>query len=444
MNRFFLPVLLRVILILVLGFTGTYILTSTYFWLVSIWVFALFLFAVWELSRYLTKTRREYGEFLLALAQDDFSSSPPSKQKPDELQQGYQILRDRFVSLRTEMATNSHFLEALLEHAGVALIGFEQESGKITVMNKAAKTLFSSTKFHHVAAFSQSFPEIGGKMTSLKSGQDALVKIQLDGRIHQLSLNARELVLAEVPYKLISIQDIQAALENQELESWQKLIRVLTHEIKNSAIPISTLIDVIQDIILDGEEFRKLSELDPEELTDIRNGLATISRRSSALVEFVSAYGKLARLPVPRPESINAETLIRDTLRLLEESLRSHNINVNMNCNDAVVLYADRTLIEQVLINLIKNAREALINTTLPEIQIQCGLDGDQQYIEVADNGPGMSGETLEQIFVPFYSTKESGSGIGLSLSRQIMRAHRGKLEVYTAPGKGSRFRLTF
>ncbi|MEJ2004886.1 MAG: hypothetical protein P8X57_07965, partial [Cyclobacteriaceae bacterium] len=335
MNRYFFPIFVRVIIILTTGFLAVYVLTSTYFWLVSIWIFAALIFLIWELSRYLAKTRRQFSEFLLAVSQDDFSTRR-SEKRPDELQEAFEILRERYQQIRKEMAANSHFLQALVEHAGVALLGYQPESGKITIMNKAAKSMFATSGYHHIDAFSNAYPTLGKKIASLSSGMDALVKIQLQGQIHQLSLNAKELILADIPFKLISFQDIQNALENKELESWQKLIRVLTHEIKNSAIPISTLSQVINDQIIDDNGLRNLTLLDMEDKEVLKNGLETIGRRSRALVEFVNAYGKLARLPEPQPELIEVNSILSNTLRFLDESIQTNHILTELNCDDSI------------------------------------------------------------------------------------------------------------
>jgi signal transduction histidine kinase len=292
--------------------------------------------------------------------------------------------------------------------------------------------------------FSHAIPEIGLEIEKLKSGEEKLVKVQIDGRIRQLSINAKELVLKEIPYKLVSIKDIQAALENNELESWQKLIRVLTHEIKNSAIPISTLSEVVENIILQDGDLRDLVSIDPEEKADLKNGISIIGRRSRSLVEFVNAYGELARLPDPRPAHIPAAEIIETAAVLLDDTIKKHSIDIRINCSREMQLWADKTLIEQAIINITKNAIEALESSENGTIEITCDIEGDRPFIDIRDNGPGMDTATLDQIFIPFYSTKDKGSGIGLSLSRQIMRAHRGELLAFSVPGKGTRFRLKF
>ena len=443
MKRFFLPILIRVLIILGLGWAGIYIATGTYFWLVSIWVFGAMLIAIWELARYLSRSRQEFTEFILAVSQDDFNTRIPEKRR-DDLQKAYEILRKRFVQIREDMTANSHFLAALVEHAGVAMIGYEVDTGNITIMNREAKTLLASGEYHQIRALTNIFPVIGSEIEKLKSGEEKLVKVQIDGRIGQLSINAKELVLKDTPYKLVSIKDIQTALENKELESWQKLIRVLTHEIKNSAIPISTLSEVVENIILEDGDLRDLINIDPEEKADLKKGISIIGRRSRSLVEFVNAYGELARLPDPKPTHIPAAEIIETATVLLDDTIKKHSIDMRINCGREMKLFADKTLIEQVVINIIKNAIEAVESSEHGIIEIACNFEEDRPFIDICDNGPGMDTATLDQIFIPFYSTKDQGSGIGLSLSRQIMRAHRGELLAFSVPGQGTRFRLKF
>ncbi len=444
MTRTTLHLFLRISAILLLGATAIYILTQTYFWLVSVWIFALVIILIWELARYLNRTRREVGEFLLSVSQNDFSSRSSRRNQPDLLDEAYETIRKKFSELRQDKATHYHFLQAVIEQVGFALIGYEKSTGNITVMNQAAKDLFNKPYIKTIKGLSAISDELFEKVADLHSGEEVVFKVFIGDRMRQLSITARELVLDNKPYKLVSFQDIQAALEARELESWQKLIRVLTHEIKNSAIPISTLSEVIHQIIRDNDQLRNLQELSDEEKEDINAGLLTISRRSKSLVNFVNAYGELTHLPTPSPVEISIQSLFQSTVSLMEKSMKKESLKIECISDPSHKILADQTQIEQILINLIKNASEALGNQTEPRIELRSGVDNERVYIEVSDNGTGMDEDTMEQIFIPFFSTKNKGSGIGLSLSRQIMRAHQGEIQVFSTPSKGTTFRLIF
>jgi signal transduction histidine kinase len=245
---------------------------------------------------------------------------------------------------------------------------------------------------------------------------------------------------------LLSFHDIRYELEAQEVESWQKLIRVLTHEIMNSAIPISTLSSVVSDMLVDEKgQLVNLSGLGEEDLADLQGSLDTIRSRSKGLVDFVQAYKNLTQMPKPRIEPVPVQALFGQVYTLCKSTLIVRGIRMRIALpEEELVLSVDRSLIEQVLINLVGNAADALNGCPEPQIVLTAGRQEHLLWVRVSDNGAGMSREVQEQIFIPFYTTKPNGSGIGLSLSKQIMLLHGGKIKVQSAPGEGSSFTLVF
>ena len=265
-----------------------------------------------------------------------------------------------------------------------------------------------------------------------------------EGELKNLSLRATEFILKNNHYKIVSIQDIKSELEEKEVESWQKLIRVLTHEIMNSAIPISTLSSVISQMLEDEQgNPLPLSDLEDDISEDVLGGLKTIESRSKGLVKFVDAYKSLTKIDPPKFETVSLKKLVADITKLLKPDLDGRQIELSIEIDKSHKVKGDSELLAQVLINLLKNAMEALEDMK-GKIAIESKILGGRTVLALSDNGPGIEPDILENIFVPFFSTKKKGSGIGLSLSRQIMRLHKGSIAVQSKLGVGTTFVLTF
>jgi two-component system, NtrC family, nitrogen regulation sensor histidine kinase NtrY len=266
--------------------------------------------------------------------------------------------------------------------------------------------------------------------------------------VANLSVQVIELSMLGEKVKLASIQNIQRELEDKEMEAWQNLIKVLTHEIMNSVTPIASLSASASDEISGYVEDTASEEITllKEELLDIRQCLQTISRRSDGLIHFVNDFRNLTRIPVPEMNLLNVGDLLKEIQTLLREQLAQQHIDFRLVLpKSSLLLTADRSMLEQVLINLIKNAMEAVQEKEQRQVVVRANLDERSRVcIEVQDNGEGMTPEATTKIFIPFFTTKQSGSGIGLSLSRQIMRLHKGSISVQSELHKGTTFMLRF
>lgn len=426
-KNFRFQVFLRVFLMLGFAFAGVYILLNTHVWLISIWMFLGFFLTLLSLIRYVEKGNRELKYFLLSVAQGDFSNAYPH-QKKEQLNYAFYTLNEVLKNLRNEKASNLIYLQTVVEHIGTALICLDDQN-KITLHNKAANQLFQKDQLTTINSISGYSDELDKKVSSLKNVEKELIKINIKGVEYNLSVQATEFYLIDQYYKLISFQDIRSELEVKELESWQKLIRVLTHEIKNSVIPISTLSDVIIQLMKEKEgSFSMLGE--EESFSDILGGLETIQSRSAGLANFVKTYDQLTKIPSPEIEVISPNTLINRVLILFKADLKANNITVDLSIDDSMMFLADPNLMDQVLVNLLKNAIEALSETDMSKIRISCKTSFDSAEIEISDNGSGIPAEIIDNIFVPFYTTKESGSGIGLALSRQILKVQKGSISA--------------
>ncbi|MTI21423.1 GHKL domain-containing protein [Fulvivirga sp. RKSG066] len=434
-------ILIRILIILALGTGAVYCAFNTYFWLVGIWLGLAFVIAFWELMRTIEKNQRELSNLLLSIKQNDFSTTYTGQTDSKALHNAFNIITQSYAELRKQSQENVHFLEAVVEQSSTAMIGFWEATGKIRLINRAAKTLLVKPHINTVSALKPNFPPLYETLMKMESGDRKLLKLIVEGELVHLSVQCKQLLVDQEKFKLISMQNIKAELDEQEVESWQKLIRVLTHEIKNSAIPISTLTEVVtQLIITDDGELKDLSSMSDEDLQDLKMGLKTVEKRSKGLVNFIDQYTKLAKVPQPNFSAVDISVLVNDLLKLLAVDLAHIEVRIDV---PPQVVTIDPDLFEQVLINVLKNSKEALEGTQKPLVEIYTRQKNGALSLYIKDNGPGMDQELMNNIFVPFYTTKTNGSGIGLSLSKQIIKAHKGKMTVRSLPGEGAEFIIT-
>jgi nitrogen fixation/metabolism regulation signal transduction histidine kinase len=437
----------RIAAILASGYAAGYVATQTHFWLVSFWLGLLFIGLVAGLVRYVERSDRELANFLLSISQNDFSARyPPGKPgRENRLHEAFRRLLLVFGKLREEREAHHQYLQTVVEHVSMGLLAVD-ETGEVRLMNQAAKNLFRKPFLHHVHHLAALDPGLPDTLLDMAPGERRLRKLVIDGSLVQLSIQATRFKLHQRGYVLLSFHDIRYELEAQEVESWQKLIRVLTHEIMNSAIPISTLSSVVSDMLVDEKgQLVNLSGLDEENLADLQGSLRTIQSRSKGLVDFVQAYKSLTQTPKLRIGPVAVPDLFTQVNILCKGPLLARGIALHVRLpEEELILPADRALLEQVLLNLVGNAADALSGRPAGQITLSAGREEQSTWVRVADNGAGMSPEVQEQIFIPFYTTKANGSGIGLSLSKQIMLLHGGKIRVQSVPGQGSIFTLMF
>jgi two-component system, NtrC family, nitrogen regulation sensor histidine kinase NtrY len=309
-------------------------------------------------------------------------------------------------------------------------------------MNQAAKDFLQVPHLTGIQALQRVSPELVAAMETLENEESKLVVLTRPEEQLLLTVKASTFRLQGQSLKIISLQNIRSEMEEKELEAWQKLIRVLSHEIMNSITPVISLTNSIGTLVEAELVNRKDGgELDEEVVQDIRTGLQTIEKRSEGLLHFVDKYRKLTRIPKPRLQPLDLNELLKRIQQLLQREFRESRVQLLVRLPATrLPINADADMIEQVLLNLIKNAQEACQECPGPQVEIKAYADAQENNrvkVEVKDNGKGIPAEILEQIFVPFYTTKRHGSGIGLSLSRQIMRLHKGSLRVSnTSPGQ--------
>jgi signal transduction histidine kinase len=407
----------------------------------------LVLAQVVSLVRFVDRTNRELSRLLLAVRYSDFSQTFPARGLGgsfDELSRSFTEVVEDFRKARAEKEEHVLYLNTVIQHIGIGLLAF-RETGAVGLINNAAKRLLRVPFLKNVNTLAGFSHELVGILLRIRAGEKALVKVLDADDLLELVLYATEFRLQGQRYTLVSVQDIKAELEEKELQSWQKLVGVLTHEIMNSITPIASMAETANGLLAD-REHQAGSTLPSETIDDVRSAMQTIARRSEHLIHFVNAYRSLTRIPRPNLQIVPIHTLFDSIERLFRESLEAANIRFERVIEPAELdLTADPELIEQVLINLLKNAMEALSGVAGARIALSASITArGHTIIQVQDNGPGITPEAIERIFIPFYTTKKEGSGIGLSLSRQIMRQHGGTLNVVSDPGRLTVFTLRF
>lgn len=438
--------IVRVAIILLVAYVGLFIATRTPFWLVTFWLIILEMILIFELIRYIERTKKTFRNFLSFIQQEDYSSLSTLGEKDSEIREGYEFILDKFRNLRIEKERSYQYMQQMIEHVDTALISLDQDQ-QIKSMNRAAKELLQVPEIRDLQVLEKVDADLYYMIKKIRAGEKEIIRFVRHRKIMKLSVRATEFFLDERSFRIVSLHDIKSELEEQELESWQKLVRVLTHEIMNSTIPITNMINVARGFLVDeNNKIRNIPGLSVGEKKDLIESLCTAESRSHGLANFVQTTKSLNRLPEPSFEVIQLKHSVKRLRELFRQDFDAASIQFTADLKPVEIsLKADPDLIEQVLINVIRNAIDALKGISEPKIHFETKQISDGRIsIRICDNGHGIQAENLDQIFVPFYSTKNEGSGIGLSLSRQIMRLHKGRIDVESEEGKGTCVSLEF
>ena len=406
---------------------------------------ACVLYQTWALIQYVERTQRDLTRFLQAIRYEDFSQSFTGAglgSAYNNLKDAFNEVLEAFRKTRAEREENFQYLQTIVQHVGIGLICYTPE-GRIELMNTAAQRLLRKPHMRDVRELETVSKAFSETLLKIRSGDKTLVKIQDEDELLQIIVYATELRMRGESFILASIQNIQTELEEQEMEAWQKLIRVLTHEIMNSITPISSLASTVRDLLPDSAH---ASSHDPDTLPDVHTALETIQSRSEGLLHFVEAYRQLTHISRPDFQIFQISELFARVVFLMQGECDKRDIALHTAIDPRTLeLTADPDLIEQVLINLMRNAVQALAGRSNARMDLSAQLDGrGRVIIRVQDNGPGILEDVQERIFIPFFTTKRDGSGIGLALSRQIMRVHRGTISVQSKPEEETVFTLRF
>ncbi len=447
-KRFRLVCAVRALLLSATIATFFYLILHTNLLATIVIVAAFALYQIVALIYYVERTNRDLTRFLLSIQHADFSQSFTGGglgTSFDDLKIAFTRVTDEFRRARAEKEEHFRYLQTVVQHVGIGLLAFKHD-GAVDLINNAAKRLLKVPYLKNIAGLEPISPVLVSALRQLRAGEKALVKIDDAEGVVQLAVYATEFKMRDETFTLVSLQNIQSELEEKEMEAWQNLIRVLTHEIMNSVTPISSLASSVKDLLQSREDQNGGLAVDMETLVDVRSAVQTIQKRSEGLLHFVDSYRNLTRIPKPRFQVFPIKGLFAQVQQLMSASLSNNSIAFHARIEpDSLELTADPELIEQVLINLLLNAMQAVHEQRNARIDLNAQLDErGRVVIQVKDNGPGIITEAREKIFIPFFTTKKGGSGIGLSLSRQIMRLHRGTISVSSEPNVATVFTLRF
>ena len=427
-------------------------LSATSFLLVNQWYVYLLLavpiiiYQVIDFYRFHKKAHDELDQFVESVHYRDFSRSFDVKHAPVEIQPlraGFNEINTTFKVISKEKETQYQYLQKILELVDTGILSYEEQSGQVVWMNESLKKMLQLPYLKTIHSLEKRDQTLYGQIISLKPGDGRIATAHLETSSFKILLSATAFQTEGKIYRLIAFQNVNEALDETESKAWQKLLSVLTHEIMNSVAPISSLAETLKHRL---QQSVAVLSNESGSVDDLELGIETIKRRSEGLLKFAETYRNLNKITTLNLKRVFVRDVFENLLQLMQPTLEQKNIEIETILKDPdLSLEADINLLEQVLINLVVNAIEAVKEKDHPRIMLSAYLNNNRKpIIRVADNGSGMPAEIMEKIFIPFFSTKKSGSGIGLSLCKQIMMLHKGNIQVQSRDGDGTAFLLQF
>ena len=447
-GRFRINLLFWLLIIIINGTALLWISINTSLWMLTFWLALFEIVLVIELVRFIEKFKSSILVFLESINQEDYSIVFPKEnlKNPDgRIANLFNSILKKFQILRAEKETRQIYLHTVIEQATVGIIGYNSIH-EITIINEAAKKLLNRPFIRNLTGIKMVSKPLYEAIVNIDAQEGILIKYDNNSELMQVLLKATELRTNGEYLKIVTLQDIKNELDEKELESWQKLIRIINHEVMNSMIPLSTLTNVNKKVLQ--EVMDSSGKYKDDRITDVIEGMEIIENRSHGIMGFVKSVKSLTNISKPNFVRIRINDLLKRVHTLMDPEFQDTDIQFVLQLpKENFEIIGDMELLEQALINLIKNAKEAFDSyqgTELKRVILSADKVDGFSIISVKDNGPGISGDLQEDIFIPFFTTKKGGSGVGLALSRQIMRLHKGQLLLSTEEGKGSVFTMRF
>ncbi len=438
-------ILIRVLLLFATLSAASFILIKELYVYLLI-IAPVIVYQVVEFFRFQRKAHMELEQFVESVHYRDFSRYFDVKNAPAEVQtlrQGFNEINSTFKIISKEKETQYQYLQKILELVDTGILSYEEKTGEIVWMNESLKKMLQLPYLKTIYSLSKRDEVMANDIIALKPGENKIATAHLEKSSFKVLLSATAFQTDGKIYKLIAFQNVNEALDETEAKAWQKLLSVLTHEIMNSVAPISSLADTLKNRLQ-----QSVATLNNESgsVDDLEIGIETIKRRSEGLLKFAETYRNLNKITTLNLKKVYVRDIFETLLRLMQPTLEQKNIELETILKETdLSLEADTNLLEQVLINLVVNAIEAVKDKEHPKIMLTAYVSNNRKtVIKVADNGNGMPAELIEKIFIPFFSTKKSGSGIGLSLCKQIMMLHKGNIQVQSVESEGTAFLLQF
>ncbi|GAA4307129.1 HAMP domain-containing sensor histidine kinase [Compostibacter hankyongensis] len=435
------------VLLLFLTLLGIAFLVVNREWPYAVYATPLVVLQLVYFFRLHKKVREEMEEFVEAVHYRDFTRHFAWKHSPMEvraLRKGFNAINEAFKTISRERETQYQYLQKILELVDTGILCFETKTGQVIWMNESFRQLLGIPYLKNIRLLERRSKDLLGNLQEVKSGESKIVTLKKEDSPIKMLLTSAVFQTEGRLYKLVAFQNVNEALDETESLAWQKLLSVMTHEIMNSVAPIASLADTLKKRVQHTISHIPAGYEDGV-LDDLELGIDTIKRRSEGLTKFAETYRNLSKIANLQLSEILVRDLFENLYLLMQPTLQQKNIEMEIVLRDtAMVLEADINLLEQVLINLVVNAMEAVKEKPAPCITLSAGYDNHRPVLSVADNGNGVPAALLDKIFIPFFSTRKNGNGIGLSLCKQIMMLHRGNIQVHTLEGKGTAFRLQF
>ncbi len=444
LKRFELRIIIRVIFMFaVLCLAAVTVIQAQFIYLII-----LIPVVAWQLSdfyRFFHKTQSELEQFVESIHYRDFSRHFDVRHAPDELKnmrKGFNDINSTFKVISREKETQYLYLQKILELVETGILSYEVESGEVVWMNDSLKKILGMPYLKSLQSLEKRDVFLFREIQQLQPGAGKIISISRDNGIVKVIASATAFQTDNKTYKLAAFQNVNEALDEAEAKAWQKLLSVMTHEIMNSVAPISSLADTMLDRLQKATEFMREQ---PAAVEDLELGIETIRRRSEGLLKFTETYRNLNKIVAPTLSKVYIRNLFENLHQLMQPTLQQKNVELDIILQNPDLSYElDATLIEQVLINLLVNAIEAVKDKPSPKIQLSAfSVTGSSKInIKVADNGCGIPASLMDRIFIPFFTTRKNGSGIGLSLCQQILLLHKGSIQVQSVVNEGSAFTL--
>ncbi|WP_317170914.1 sensor histidine kinase [Hymenobacter lapidiphilus] len=436
--------LLGRLVLLVAALAGGGYAVQHYAYGLALGALVLLVVLVLELARYLTRGQQALADFTLALKYRDFTRQYPAQSGPTSLRplhEAFNQVNATFRALRAEQEGQFQYLQTILVLLDTGIVSYDA-AGTVGWVNEAFKQTLHLPYLKNIQALQSRQPVLYEAICRAVPGQPVVVKLTVGPQAVQLLVSATRFTLRGEAFTLLAFKNVSQALADTETAAWQQLLRVMTHEIMNSVAPIASLADSLGHHVQRARQQEASTEL----LDDVGTGIRIIQQRSEGLLRFAQVYRDFSTLAAPQRTTLYVQELLQATRQLLAKQLAAQGIELTLSVRPAyLTLHADGHLLEQVLINLVLNAAQAVAQTPHPRINLRAWSDEQQRVVvEVKDNGSGIPADVLESIFIPFFTTHPNGSGIGLSLAKQIMQLHQGSIQVHSVAGAGSAFQLWF
>ena len=400
------------------------------------------------LVKYVNFTNRKIAYFFRSIKNEDFTLRFPEYgdvKSLNELNRSLNLLNGMIQEVYLKNQAQEKYYQEILKQAEIGILTFNAK-GHIFFANPRVEKLLNYTPLNHIKQLTQVDDDLYALFSELKPFDRRLFKLTNERETSELVIKSTEITLNGKALNLVTVQDINNELDEKETDSWVKLIRVLTHEIMNTIAPITSISESILNYHKDENGTLATTQLDENQIKNTVKGLEVIKNQGGDLMNFVQSYRSFLNVPAPDKKIISVDRLLEKVMVVAGQQIESQIILFEIiSESKGLEIFADETQITQVLVNLTKNAIQALRETADGQIKLISGINtANRKYIIVKDNGPGIAPDMINQVFVPFFTTKNDGTGIGLSLSKQIMQLHGGSLKAHSIPNTETAFTLVF